>query len=124
MRQRMWPFLVLAVLVAAFAAAPAQAWKAPPRAELHANEGVDRLRPWSYSWSYPSGPDQCVGVHADGFPDYEPDLSVDTRHVTARVFFFRDQRPRVRRFRAYRHLDRFGRPRGDGRDVRSRVRPR
>jgi hypothetical protein len=116
-RTRAWPFLVLAVLIAA---PLAEAAKRPPRATLHANDQSAKLNAFTYSWTRPTD-DGCVEIGADGIPDYSPRIEVAHRHAKPRVLVHRDHRPRVASFRAHRKLNRHGAVAGRGKRVRARV---
>ena len=99
----------------------AAAWKGPPRAYLHVNEERAQIHPWTYEWNRAEGANSCSSLIADGFPGYEPDPSVDSFHVRPRVFFMRDQKPRVTSFRAYSSLGEHGYPTGPSEAVNSSV---
>ena len=121
MRKRAWPFLLLAA-ASLLAAGSALAHERPPRAELHANGEAADISPFTYGWQSPAGGGQCSDLVADGIPNYRPKLSVDTLHARPTIVFLRDQRPRIRYFRAYSKLGHDPRwPAGDGKRVRARI---
>ncbi len=100
--------LLFPVAICIALAPAAQAHDRPPRVKLHVDDEVRAIGSWTYTWNHGSGGGACGSIHADGIPNYEPRASVDSLHATPRLFFLRDQQPRVESFRAYSQLDEHG----------------
>jgi hypothetical protein len=65
----------------------------PPRAKLHVNGQARQLSWWSGSWSWRTGPNECVTQVADGVPTFKPIAEVHV-HSTPRIVFHKKQRPK------------------------------
>ena len=123
-RRSAWSiFVVLAVLVTG---STVSASETPPRAKAQGNGEAQRLRPLTFSWSFPSGPKLCATTSSDGFfPSYDLVLTTEHSHAHPRILFLRDRRPRVRSFRAHHRLNtKTGHTAGRGKRVRFRVEPK
>jgi len=121
MRSRSLVLVFLAVALSVVAVPSAGAHGGPPRVELHVNNEQTGLGSWSYSWSSGAGRGSCSSLVADGIPNYEPDAKVDSLHARPRIYFLRDQRPRVQSFRAYSKLDENGWTTGPAERIRARL---
>ena len=113
-------FIVSLICLSQIGASTASAHDRPPRAQLHVDGEKHKLGTWSYNWTSSGGGGFCSAIHADGFPSYKPEASVDSLHSRPRIYFLRNQRPRVEGFRAYSQLDN-GSPTGPSERVDSRL---
>lgn len=113
-------FIASLVSVGLVGVPAAMAHKGPPPVELHVDGAKESLGSYTYSWTSSGGGGMCSATHADGIPSYKPDASVDSLHSRPRIYFLRNQRPRVEGFRAYSQLDN-GRPTGPSERVDGRL---
>jgi hypothetical protein len=103
------------------AAAPASD-KLPPAAILHAAGKAQKGSLWSYGWSRPGLPGECVGGNADGVIRFRGHgLSIGFGERVLKIKFHKRERPRSVQIESWTQIDQDGYPVGQSRVLPNRV---